>query len=131
MRPILALCVVAFVFDAAEASDPNRTASMQQQPKTGVDAVRLALSKIRLGMSQVETERILGNPSLCLDRRLPGENVVAGLDQYERPIQGGFELTIAYEYDQSTVRLTFASLKKCGDKVIYEVGKPAFKIWLK
>jgi hypothetical protein len=112
MKTTIILVALLLVPAVASASDPDRVVSMEQR-QTPVEAMRVAIRKLRPGMSIEDAQRILRvNLGFGIWDRLGIESW-----QITMPFQRDYELSVRYESDLTSTRLTSVELKH-GDRII-------------
>lgn len=112
MKFIIVLLVTAIPLAEALASDQNKTMLVEQR-QTPVEAMRVAMRKLRPGMSIEDAQRILGVKLGCgiWDRQ--------GIESWQitMAFQRDYELSIRFDFDLTSTRLTSAELRH-GDRII-------------
>jgi hypothetical protein len=112
MKTTIALIIFGMVPSTILASDPDRVVSMEQR-QTPVEAMRVAIRKLRPEMSIEEVQRILG---VNLGFGIWDRQGIASW-QITMPFQRDYELSVRYESDLTSTRLTSVELKH-GDRII-------------
>lgn len=115
--PLIAFALMSPMVLASHRESPN-SASMQQQPKTGVESLPAAIRRLKPGMGCAAINRTLGVGTFVKPIRPNATGSCKVLQEF----QEGYTLTVWYDYDPSSIRLKWATLSR-GDKIIAEMKK--------